>query len=159
MQHSTVHWIRIQAEVLITWGGHCSDIFKPTQFFFTTCASFCKFKGKSGTAGIFLLKAVVIFHCSLAARWLLYIQNRFQTARFLYFFNYYQYEISKAGLNGISGRRSVVSLREAGKMRDQVITLSVYTVSLHTKPDGRTLTVRVQKHKGLMEHIDLAQAV
>lgn len=65
VQHSTVHWIRIQAEVLITWGGHCSDIFKPTQFFFTTCASFCKFKGKSGTAGIFLLKAVVIFHCSL----------------------------------------------------------------------------------------------
>lgn len=77
----------------------------------------------------------------------------------MYFFHYYEYEIGKSGLNGISGIWSVVSLGEAGKMRDQVITVSVYAVSLHTKPDGRTLTVEVQRHKGLLEHIDLAQAV
>lgn len=69
---------------------------------------------------------------------------------------------------------SVASLGEIGKVqggksisaaevssqpycRDQVITVSVY-ISIYTKPNGSILTVKVQKHKDLMEYIDLAHA-
>lgn len=41
--------------------------------------------------------------------------------------------------------------------QDQVITVSVY-ISLRTKLNSSILTVKVQRHKDLMEYIDLAHA-
>lgn len=34
----------------------------------------------------------------------------------------------------------------------------IYSISLHTKPNSSTLTVKAQSHKDLMEYIDLAHA-
>lgn len=65
--------------------------------------------------------------------------------------------VSSCETGEVQGGKSVCKIINPASLRDQAITASVY-ISPDTKPSGGTLTVRVQRHKDLMEHKDLAHA-